>query len=300
MSKLADTLYAARRQSGLSLEEVAHSTRIPVATLQAIENDDIRRLPSTVYARGFVRNYAAFLNLDPDQMARLFDEAINYRPQTVKITAREPVRIAGLVTPNVAAIGVAVVLASIVFVWLYSAFFVADPTRTARLPTPPVPTPTALAAVVLPISTSTPPPRPTEAVLPAATATAERVPTTAASVPGLTPAAIATPTAGPPGAAATPTADPGSLALKVRIIEAPSWVQVRTDGVVVFSGTLAPGVERSFSAKSELFIHAGRSDAVELVLNGVPQGRLGSPGQAVVRRTFTRSGAADAPPSTSA
>ena len=91
MSKLADTLYAARRQSGLSLEEVAHATRIPVATLQAIENDDFRRLPSTVYARGFVRNYAAFLNLDPDQMARLFDEAINYRPQTIRIATREPV-----------------------------------------------------------------------------------------------------------------------------------------------------------------------------------------------------------------
>jgi hypothetical protein len=90
----------------------------------------------------------------------------------------------------------------------------------------------------------------------------------------------------------TPTVDPGALALKIRIVEAPSWVQVRTDGVVVFSGTLAPGVERSFSAKSELFIHAGRSDAVELVLNGVPQGRLGSPGQSVVRRTFTRPGAA--------
>jgi cytoskeletal protein RodZ len=294
MSKLADTLYAARRQSGLSLEEVAHATRIPVATLQAIENDDFRRMPSTVYARGFVRNYAAFLNLDPDQMARLFDEAINYRPQTVKIAAREPVRIAGLMTPNVAAIGVAVVLATIIFVWLYSAFFVADPARTARLPTPPVPTPTALAGVVLPIATNTPPPRPTEAAPPAATATAERIP--AALLPGPTPTAIASPTATTPGGTVTPTVDPGALALKIRIVEAPSWVQVRIDGVVVFSGTLAPGVERSFSAKSELFIHAGRSDAVEMVLNGVPQGRLGSPGQSVVRRTFTRSGAADTPP----
>jgi cytoskeleton protein RodZ len=300
MSKLADTLYAARRQSGLSLEEVAHSTRIPVATLQAIENDDVRRLPSTVYARGFVRNYAAFLNLDPDQMARLFDEAINYRPQTVKIAAREPVRIAGLMTPNVAAIGVAVVLASIIFIWLYSAFFVADPTRTARLPTPLVPTPTALAGVVLPIPTNTPPPRPTEATLPAATATVERAPTTAASAPGPTPAAVASPIAALPGATVTPTVDPGNLALRIRIIEAPSWAQVRTDGVVVFSGTLAPGAERSFNAKSELFIHAGRSDAVELMLNGVPQGRLGSPGQAVVRRTFTRSGAAGAPAPSSA
>lgn len=288
MSKLADTLYAARRQSGLSLEEVERATRIRAAFLQALENDDFRRLPPPVYTRGFVRNYAAFLHLDPDQLSQLYDEAIGYRPQPVRIAPKEQVRIAGLVTPNVAAIGVVLVVTSIVFVWLYSAFFVTDPGRTARLPTPAIPTPTALTALTLP--TPTAPPSPTE--------TAGASPTAMPPAPSPTAgAAVATSSGASEGPAparttATPTVAPGGLALKIRIVDAPSWVQIRTDGVVVFSGTLPPGSERTFNAKTELFIHAGRSDAVELVLNGVPQGRLGSPGQAVVRKTFTRPGTA--------
>jgi cytoskeleton protein RodZ len=286
MSKLADTLYAARRQSGMSLEDVERATRIRAAFLQALENDDFRHLPPPVYTRGFVRNYAAFLRLDPDQLSQLYDEAIGYRPQPVRIAPKEPVRIAGLMTPNVAAIGVVLVVTSIVFVWLYSAFFVTDPGRTARLPTPVIPTPTALTAVRLPTPTATAP-RPALATAPPA-ATPERAPTAAVAA---TPSSVS-PSPAPARTTATPAIAPDGLALKLRVVDAPSWVQIRTDGVVVFSGTLPPGSERTFNAKTELFIHAGRSDAVELVLNGVPQGRLGSPGQAVVRKTFTRPGTA--------
>src|SRR5262245_39028392 len=118
MTKLAETLQAARRQSGLSLEEVERDTRIRAAHLRALESDDFRSRPPPVYTRGFVRTYAAYLNLDPEQMARFYDEAIGYRPQPVRIAARAPVRIAGLVVPNVAAIGVTIALAGIIFVWL--------------------------------------------------------------------------------------------------------------------------------------------------------------------------------------
>jgi cytoskeletal protein RodZ len=271
----------------MSLEDVERATRIRAAFLQALENDDFRRLPPPVYTRGFVRNYAAFLHLDPDQLSQLYDEAIGYRPQPVRIAPKEPVRIAGLMTPNVAAIGVVLVVTSIVFVWLYSAFFVTDPGRTARLPTAVIPTPTALTAVLLPTPTATAP-RPSPSPAPAAV-TPERAPTLVAAA--ATPSSVS-PSPAPARTTATPAIEPDGLALKLRVVDAPSWVQIRTDGVVVFSGTLPPGSERTFNAKTELFIHAGRSDAVELVLNGVPQGRLGSPGQAVVRKTFTRPGAA--------
>jgi cytoskeletal protein RodZ len=293
MSKLAETLQAARRQSGLSLEHVERDTRIRAAHLRALERDDFRRLPSPVYTRGFVRTYATYLGLDPDYMVRLYDEAIGYRPQPVSLATDQPVRVGRLVTPNVAAIGVTLALAGIVFVWLYSAFFVSDPARSVRLPTPPIPTPTALAALVMP--TATPMPQPTApliSVTPALTASLPVVSTpTPASVAVVATAGGAQPSGTVVGrGTVTPTFEPGVMALKVKVVDAPSWVQVRTDGVVTFSGTLPQGSERLFSAKNELFIHAGRADAVDLTLNGVPQGRLGNPGQAVVRRTFTPSG----------
>jgi hypothetical protein len=99
----------------------------------------------------------------------------------------------------------------------------------------------------------------------------------------------------PPAATSTPkpTPPPDGLALHIQIMEKPSWLQIRTDGVVVFTGTLAPGAERTFTAKREIYIHTGRADSVALELNGKSQGRLGEPGQTVVRKTFTLDSLAD-------
>lgn len=49
----------------LTLEEVARGTHIRLHYLQAIEEGRFERLPSAVQARGFVRVYAGYLNLDP-------------------------------------------------------------------------------------------------------------------------------------------------------------------------------------------------------------------------------------------
>ena len=69
---MADTigqrLKKARLYRHLLLEEVAEATRIRLAYLQAMEADDFSALPSPVQARGFLRNYAQFLDLDLDQM----------------------------------------------------------------------------------------------------------------------------------------------------------------------------------------------------------------------------------------
>lgn len=289
MSKLSETLIAARQRRGERLDEVEQATRIRQAYLHALETDRFDRLPAPVYTRGFVRNYAIHLELDPREMGGLYDEAIGYRPEPIRLAASQRIEGGRLLTPNVTAISVALVLAAILFVWLYSAFFVVGPGNSAHLPTPAVPTPTTIVAVALATATPT-----TEPALPVAS------PGTTASA-GLSrpPAPLLTPSPGAPAPGTAPpasspapiltsTATPTGLELKVKVVDAPSWVQIRADGVVVFTGTLASGTERTFNAKDEIFIHAGRSDAVELFLNGAPQGRLGRPGQSVVRRTFNR------------
>ena len=286
MSKMADTLVAARQRRGERLDEVEQATRIRQSYLRALESDDFARLPAPVYTRGFVRNYATYLELNAQELVRLYDEAIGYRPEPVRLTPAQAAPGGRLLTPNVAAIGVALALAAILFVWLYSALFVVGPASSARLPTPVVPTPTPIVALAVLTPTPTPEPPP-----PTPTAAPARVEPTATPEPAaMAVASLPSPTVGPTNTP-SPTPRPEGLAPKVKVIEQPSWVQVRTDGVVVFSGTLAAGAERTFTATKEIFIHAGRSNAVDLTLNGVPQGRLGTPGQSVVRRTFTRDGA---------
>jgi cytoskeletal protein RodZ len=56
-------LQSTRKEKGLTLDQVAIATRIRIPYLQALEDDEIERLPSKVQGRGFLRLYADFLAL---------------------------------------------------------------------------------------------------------------------------------------------------------------------------------------------------------------------------------------------
>ena len=59
-------LQKARARRGVSLRQVAESTKISVSILQALERNDISRLPGGVFGRGFVRSFATAVGLDPE------------------------------------------------------------------------------------------------------------------------------------------------------------------------------------------------------------------------------------------
>jgi len=58
-------LTALRESKGISLEEIARSTRITLRCLQAIERADFEALPGAFYASSYLRQYAAAVGLDP-------------------------------------------------------------------------------------------------------------------------------------------------------------------------------------------------------------------------------------------
>jgi len=53
-----------REMRGILLEEISEATKIGKDILEALENDDHKRLPPQVYVRGFLRTYASYLGLD--------------------------------------------------------------------------------------------------------------------------------------------------------------------------------------------------------------------------------------------
>jgi cytoskeleton protein RodZ len=65
-------LRRAREARGLSLDALTRSTKISATTLAAIEAGDIQKLPAPVYARGFVKAYAAEVGLDPSAAANAY------------------------------------------------------------------------------------------------------------------------------------------------------------------------------------------------------------------------------------
>ncbi len=74
MGALGERLRSAREERELSIAAAAEGTRIPVNYLIALEEESLNAFTSDLHARGFLRNYAAFLNLDPEETLALYDQ----------------------------------------------------------------------------------------------------------------------------------------------------------------------------------------------------------------------------------
>ncbi|MDP9323375.1 MAG: DUF4115 domain-containing protein [Acidobacteriota bacterium] len=72
MSDFGGKLRLARERRGISLRQIAASTKISMAALEALERNDISKLPGGIFSKAFVRSYAVEVGLDPDETAREF------------------------------------------------------------------------------------------------------------------------------------------------------------------------------------------------------------------------------------
>jgi cytoskeletal protein RodZ len=61
-----------REERGVTLRQIADATKINVGALEALERNDISRLPGGIFSRAFVRSYAIEVGLDPEQTVRDF------------------------------------------------------------------------------------------------------------------------------------------------------------------------------------------------------------------------------------
>lgn len=66
-------LQVARERQRLSLDDVAHLTKIRRAILEALERDARGELPEKVFVLGYVRSYAAAVGLDGEETLRRFN-----------------------------------------------------------------------------------------------------------------------------------------------------------------------------------------------------------------------------------
>jgi cytoskeleton protein RodZ len=104
-------LAAKRGERGLSIDQVAASTRIRAEHLRALEADDYAQFPAPVYAKGYLRTYAVFLGLDPAELVAQIPVNVHSPDLAVKVMEKEPRRGFAITTPAVAAAGL-VLLAS--------------------------------------------------------------------------------------------------------------------------------------------------------------------------------------------
>jgi cytoskeletal protein RodZ len=287
MSELGQLLSEARAAKGATLAEVEARTRIRQKYVEALENGSFADLPRGAVARGFLRSYADYLDLDADAVLALYakesddpgDEMPMAEPGKPRYADYRPLEVELLDTrPSlgwlrwVAALLIVVALAAVGW-WflgrggtsgLSSLAFWVEPTPTAtatNTPTPwivtatPSTTPAATDVVAAPTSDMLLFPTPT--VLETATPT---------SLPTATPEIVA------------------RIAMSLTVSQR-SWIRVVADDEVVQEGLLEQGESRFWNAARSIIFRTGNAGGVGLVLNGEDLGPLGDIGQ-VIERTW--------------
>jgi cytoskeletal protein RodZ len=89
---LPERLLTARERKGVDLYRAERDTKIRARYLAALERGDYRELPGAVYTKGFLRNYALYLGLDPDEVLLQWrrERGESREPQAV-ITVPRPI-----------------------------------------------------------------------------------------------------------------------------------------------------------------------------------------------------------------
>jgi cytoskeleton protein RodZ len=73
MGELGQLLRQTREEKGITLDQVAHETRIRARFLEALEQEDYEALPTPGHVHGFLRNYTLYLGLDLSEVQALYD-----------------------------------------------------------------------------------------------------------------------------------------------------------------------------------------------------------------------------------
>lgn len=273
MTTLGQRLKAERVKRGLTIENLAAETRIHARHFEAIEEDRTADLPSGFFYRSFVRQYARMLDLPEsdympviqrslDDEAREMDGRATALPQrnldlppmpTGRFNAgleakRWLIRLAALVV---------VIAASSGLYYLYQHWRTALPGQAEQAGRTVVEEPRVeIQQPIQPAAEAQTPPAP---VAPPA----EQAPQ--ASTP-----------AEPPPAAL----DPGSgAALRLTLVaSADTWLQLTSDGRVLYSDLLRTGQARTFRGNSFMRLRLGNAGGVSMEFNGAavpPAGPIG-------------------------
>jgi cytoskeleton protein RodZ len=254
MPALGERFRAAREARGLTLSDVSEQLRIRAVYLAAIEEENWPAIGAAVYARGFLRTYARFLGLDPEESVAAFNASSG---------AAAPASTAPVATPGDGPRPIAGPRQGLSpVIWIASAIAIA-----------------LVAYVVYNAMTLSRPG--TSAIDASASAVASSSPLPSNSPgPGATDIAAA-------GASASPTvsASPGGPNSLELHFSSASWLRVSVDGGASIEGTFPAGTVKTFHGKFAI-VRVGNAAGVEAFVDGKSVGVLGKAGD-VVDRTFT-------------
>ncbi len=258
---VGQALKSGREAAGLTAAEVGEKLKLSARQIEALENDDFAALPGNTFVRGFVRNYARLVNLDPQP---LLEQLSVLLPQE-RVQAAMP------------KVGEATALNVIIRtrpqgpswqVWLMAALGLLLGTGVVfwylqQQPAPVVTLPAASAPVVALT------PVPASAAMSSEIASvSEAASSVASAVPVASMASRLTAASRPAAQTASSVASSGAIRV---VTEYDSWVQIRdADGQVLVSQVMGQGTERVLSGKPPFQVKIGNAPKTRLYYHGQP------------------------------
>ncbi len=288
-----ETLRVARQLAGLTQEEIASKLKLSPRQVAAIETGDWSALPERTFTRGFMRNYARLVGVDPETLG--LDQSSS-QPQAANQLKPTPAAIGEIVQDAerntfgtarwaVPVLLVAALVAGVLyfqgqrwFGWDPSKLFAGTATpslksaveakagsaaekadATSLAPGAPATSATSSGAVIAPLAA------PAAAPTNAASPTPELAAAAAANTTVTAPASVAVPSLAPTAPLAVAAGEKRiSLTFKGK-----SWTEVRSKGDVIFSETATPGT-REFNGAAPLSFTVGNASNVVVSIDGKP------------------------------
>jgi len=276
-------LRQAREARGMQLADLAQSMKLGMRQIEALETGDWQALPGSTFVRGFVRNYARLVELDPTPLMAQLDGVLEQKRPNLALPASAP---AAMPAPGgnerrdyaVAFSGVALVLIAVLLYLLFPGDLSAWRLQLQSLVSGLEQTAEPVAVTVEPPVSVLPPGASVQETLHPGLATegadaASAVPAApVAAADGLVPAppeaaaATAGETATP--AAAPPTLTAATAGLVIRVSKE-SWVEVRDrNGNVLLSQRVPDASERLLEGSGPFAVVLGNAPGVTLKFKG--------------------------------
>ena len=270
MSGLGEQIACAREKCGMTAADAARRLHLRTDFIKAIDAGNWSKLGPPIYARGFVRNYARIVGIDPSSIGEALDDAIPSRDVETHVEPLEPTT-NGELKPEPVPINVRMQHAeaprSAWYPWLLGAMS----------------TLAAVLVIAVLYYTFGPSPREQASVAQNQTAQAQQPAT-----PTLAPQDDAIFSGANAGGA--PGEQRSGVNLQLQLTQ-DSWLSVTVDGKRVVYETLPAGTVRDFHGVREITLRAGNAGGVNATIDGRPLGSLGQHGQ-VEERIFAAKAAA--------
>lgn len=287
MQSLGERLRKERDSRTLTLEEAAGELRIRVRYLRALEEDDFDAFPTSIQARGFLRNYAQFLGMDAEEVLAQYGDLVGEPsiPKTMGTVLRPPLPAAQANASSQTAQRQAPT----------------GQTKTQEAPLPELEQPSSPAAKVLRSSWFTALVLGGGLIAIAVWVTMRLSRVTfddvveessstfleeLASVEAVTPSPTFQPTSMP-----APQAGPeffNQVVLTIRV-EQRAWARIVVDDLVAFEGQAEPNTVLQYEGAQSVSVLVGNGAGLNVTYNGREIGLLGERGE-VVERLFTVEG----------